>query len=246
MPLFRFQLRREPAVGALPVDPDDLGLDLSDIHHAYLEVCKAIPDEARDLLIQGEDPLRWCYAIYDQKGRHLMEVPFADVLSPSEWRRRPALRGPHSGFRRDAARDALALDSFRRMFSTVDVGCVLLTPDLQVREINAFGARHSHVDRDAIRDTSILDVFDLSGKPKRDFATFWALAQRGVVSELIDMPYLVLDAEGRTTDGWWQARTWPIFDDGDRLLGLVEWAEPAVSPSAGGRTTVRISPGSAK
>jgi hypothetical protein len=92
--------------------------------------------------------------------------------------------------------------------------------------------------------TCILEVFDLHGQPKRDFADFWGLARRGVTSELIDMPYLVLDENGQTADGWWRAKTWPIFDDDDHLIGLVEWAEPFTEPVANGRTLVRIAPGS--
>ena len=141
-------------------------------------------------------------------------------------------------------RDDLALNSFRRMFSSLNVGCVLMTPELHVIEMNEFGARHSHVEMEAIRGSSILDIFDLSAQPKEDFARFMALAQGGAVSEIVDMPYLMLDGGGSTVDGWWNARTWPIFDDDDNLLGLVEWAEPFTSPSNGGKTLLRIAPGS--
>lgn len=241
MPLFKFGMRRRNVT-----ETDDTGLDLPDLHHAYLEAHRAIPDIAREMLIEGRDPLECVFIIADRKGRRLMEVPFEEILPPSEWRMRKALRGPLTGVRSAPVRDALAGAAFQRIFASVDVGCVLLTPDLQVKEINEFGARHSHVDREAIRDTSILDAFNLDGKPKEDFAKFWALSQYGVVSELIDMPYLVLDDEGRTANGWWRARTWPLFDDNDHLIGHVEWAEPFKSPTAGAGTLVRISPGSSR
>lgn len=64
------------------------------------------------------------------------------------------------------------------------------------------------------------------------------------MSEVIDLPYLVLDEAGQTANGWWNARIWPIFDDDDRLLGLVEWAEPFTRPTAQAGTLVRIAPGS--
>lgn len=241
MPIFQFHLRQRTMI-----EPDEAGLECRDLHDAYLKACNAIPDMARDLLIKGQDPLECSYILCDHTGARLMEILFAELLSPTEWRLRRARRRPHDLPRSSAARDDLALSSFRRMFANVNVGCVLLTPDLQVREINEFGARHSHVDPEAIRDTSILDVFDLSGEPKDNFGKFWSLAQLGAVSELIDMPYLVLDAEGQTANGWWNARVWPIFDDDERLLGLVEWAEPFTSPSAGGETVVRIAEGSSK
>lgn len=241
MPRFKVDLRKGKVI-----EPDDIGFEARDLHHAYLEAVRSIPDMARELLIAGTDPMTCGFRLCDEKGRGLLEVPFEEILRPSEWRMRRALQGPHSGVRSVRVRDDLALTSFRRMFASVNVGCVLLTPELQVREINEFGARHSHVDPDAIRDTSILDVFDLSGEPKRDFAKFWSLSQHGVVSELIDMPYLVLDETGETADGWWNARVWPIFDDDDHLIGLVEWAEPFTAPTAAGRTVVRISPNSAK
>ena len=231
MPEFRIHLRRRGVV-----EPGDLGIEFRDLHHAYLEVCRSIPDTAREMLIEGSDPMACVYIICDAQARSLIEVPFADVLSPREWRIRRAGRPPHAGPRSRRVRDHLALSGFRRMFSALNVGCVLMTPELEVVEMNEFGARHSHVDPEAIRGMSILDVFDLSGEPKRDFARFMALAQQGAVSEIIDMPYLVLDQDGATVDGWWSARTWPIFDDDDHVLGLVEWAEPSTRPSNAGVT----------
>lgn len=236
MPLFKLHLRMGQVV-----DPDDIGLDLPDLHAAYLEAVRAIPDVARDQLIDARDPLTCAFIICDGKGRQLLEVPFTEVLPAAAWARRDRGRGPLSGGRSTHVRDNLALTGFRHMFSTVNVGCVLLTPELAVRAINDFGARHSHVDPDAIRGTSILDAFDLHGQPKADFTRFWRLAQQGVRSELTDMPYLVLDAAGRTVNGWWKARVWPVLDDDGRMLGLVEWAEPFTTPTQGGRTTIRVS-----
>lgn len=238
MPLFQLHLRRSATI-----EPDDAGMEFRDLHHAYLEVCRAIPDTARDMLAAGCDPMACAFIICDAGGRRLLEVRFDEILSPAEWRLRRARRGPHSGFRSSRARDDLALSSFRRMFSSLDVGCVLMTPDLLVTEMNDFGARHSHVDPEAIRGTSILDIFtDLTGEPKRQFTQFMKIAQAGATSEVIDLPYYVLDADGKTANGWWNARTWPIFDDDDNLLGLVEWAEPFTRPTGGGSTLVRLSP----
>lgn len=30
---------------------------------------------------------------------------------------------------------------------------------------------------------------------------------------------------------WWNARTWPIFDDDNYILGIAEWAEPRMRPT---------------
>ncbi|WP_237481234.1 DUF6894 family protein [Lichenibacterium dinghuense] len=221
---------------------DDLGLDFPDLEHAYLEVCTAIPRMAQDLLIKRLDPLAASYRIADAAGRVLMEVPFTDVLLPSQWRLAKARRRPHEGPRSKRARDDMALKSFRRMFDTVNAGCVLMTPEMHVVEMNEFGARHSHVDAEAIRGVSIFDIFaDLRGEPKVNFGRFMSLAQAGVMSEVVDLPYLVQDGDGQTTNGWWNAKTWPIFDDDDHLLGFVEWAEPHTASTRGGITRVSVS-----
>lgn len=235
MPVLRFHLRRRKLV-----EPDEVGLPYPDLHQAYLAACRAIPTTAHEELTEGRNPLACAFLICDEKGRQLLEVGFDEILSPSEWRT-PRRRRPHEGVRSRRRRDDLALSTFRRMFSSLNVGCVLMTPELQVVEMNDFGARHSHVDPEAIRNTSILDIFDLSGAPKRDFGKFMRAAQEGVTSEIIDMPYLVLDEHGATADGWWNARTWPIHDDDGRVLGLVEWAEPFTRPSNGGTTLLRVS-----
>lgn len=239
MPVFQLHLRRGGAIEA-----DDAGMEFSDLHHAYLEACRAIPDIARETLAAGRDPMACAFVICDAGGRRLLEVRFDEILSPAQWRLRRARRRPHGAGRSARVRDDLALSGFRRMFSSVNVGCVLMTPELLVVEMNEFGARNSHVDPEAIRGTSILDIFTgLDGEPKRQFTQFMRLAQAGATSEVVDLPYLVLDAAGATANGWWNARTWPIFDDDDRLLGLVEWAEPFTRPTAGGSTLVRVASG---
>jgi len=222
---------------------DEVGLEFGSLEEAYLDVCASIPEAARDLLIKRMDPLSPSYKIADARGRVLLDVPFTDILAPSEWRLPKARRRPYGSPRSAKARDDLALTSFRRMFGSANAGCVLLTPEMKVAEMNEFGARHSHVDADAIRGASIFEIFaELHGEPKKHFDAFMSLAQAGVVSEVKDLPYLVLDAEGRTADGFWTARTWPIFDDDRRFIGFVEWAEPHVAPIHGGKTKVRIVP----
>lgn len=73
-----------------------------------------------------------------------------------------------------------------------------------------------------------------------------SLAQAGVVSRVVDLPYLVLDEHGQTMHGFWNARTWPIFDDDQRLLGFVEWAEPHTKPTRNGKTLVEVTDSSMK
>ena len=221
---------------------DEIGLQFADLEAAYLEACATIPGVAQESLINRKDPLAASFIIADRKGRTLMTVPFTDVLSPSEWRLAKARRRPHGGPRSARSRDALALTSFRQMFGEAKAGCVLMTPEMHIVEMNEFGARHSHVDTEAIRGQSIYDIFaGLRGEPKANFTKFMSLAQAGAASQVTDLPYLVLDAEGQTTDGWWNAHTWPIFDDDKRLLGFVEWAEPFTAPTRGGRTEVQVS-----
>lgn len=222
--------------------PNDMGLEFDTLEQAYLGVCAGIPEMAHDLLVKRQDPMTAAYIIVDAKGRTLMTVPFTDVLSPSEWHLTKARRRPHGGPRSARARDDLALASFRQMFGAANAGCVLLTPEMHIVEMNEFGARHSHVDAEAIRGQSIFGIFsELRGEPRANFDKFMSLAQASAVSEVIDLSYLVLDGEGQTTNGWWTARTWPIFDDDHHLLGFVEWAEPHTTATRGGKTEVRVS-----
>lgn len=220
--------------------PSELGLDRRDLEQAYMDACAAVPDMARELLLKRQNPLEASFIIADAQGRKLMTIPFTEVLPPSEWRREKARVRPYGGPRSNSVRDDLALTSFRRMFEAANAGCVLLTPEMTIVEMNEFGARHSNVDADAIRGVSIFDIFDLHGEPKTNFYKFMSLAQSGVVSEVVDLPYLVQDAHGQTVNGWWNARTWQIFDDDKHLLGFVEWAEPFTAPTRGGKTRLLV------
>lgn len=223
------------------VYPDEIGLRFINVEAAYLEVCATIPGMAQDILVKRKDPLAASYVIADHKGRTLMTVPFTDILAPSEWHLAKARRRPHGGSRSNHSRDAQALASFRRMFGSVPMGCVLITPEMQVVEMNDFGVRHAHVDAEAIRGQSIFDIFtDMRDGPKSDFERFISLAQAGAASQLTDLPYLVLDEDGQTTNGWWNARAWPILDDDAHLIGFVDLAEPSTAPRFGGRTEVRV------
>ena len=116
MPVFGFHLRRR-----MVVEPDEVGIEFDDLHQAYLQACAAIPDTARDLLIAGEDPMICAYIIYDEKGRRLMEAPFTEILSLSEWRARRETRAPHGGVRSGQSRDGLALASFARIYHAVPI-----------------------------------------------------------------------------------------------------------------------------
>lgn len=60
-----------------------------------------------------------------------------------------------------------------------------------------------------------------------------SVAQAGFVSEVIDLPHLVLDAAGQTSNGCWNARTWPIFDDDSHLLGFVDGQSHIQLPRSG-------------
>ncbi len=235
MAVYKLHLRT-----ASTIEPDDIGVDFRDLHHAYLEACKAIPDLARDMLVEGQDPLACSLLICDEADRQLIEVLFSEVLSPAKWRLPHPAKVSHGLTRSSLDRDNAALSGFRRTFADANVGCVLLTPDLRVVEMNQFGARHGHVDSEVIRGSSILDIFDLSETSKPHYERFMRFAQIGLFSEISDLPYLMLNDEGETIKGWWSARTWPIYDDDQRLAGIAEWAEPSATPLNHGSTEVRL------
>lgn len=83
MPVYKIHLRRRSTI-----QPDDLGIEFPDLEAAYLDVCRIIPDTARDMLINGCDPMSASYIICDSAGEQLLDVPFEDVLSPRERRLR--------------------------------------------------------------------------------------------------------------------------------------------------------------
>ncbi|RVT90505.1 hypothetical protein EOD43_19850 [Sphingomonas crocodyli] len=215
-----------------------IGIVFPDLHRAYIETCRSIPETARDLLIDGADPMVCAYLICDDKGRQLMEVPFADVLSTAEIRVSRGAGGTRPTHQREPARDEAALISFRQIFARANAGCILLTPELVVKDINEYGRLHSHTDLEAVRDVYVLDAFDLAGPLKTILAKFWTLPQCGGTAQLVDMPYCVLDAAGNAINGWWSARAWPLVGDDGSVIGLAAWGEPSVTPRAGGKTAV--------
>lgn len=95
MPLFFFHLRTPRGL-----DRDDAGTTFPGLDEAYLDVCRAIPDMVGDLLRDGHDPLRCTFEIADDRGRLVMDVPFAERLVKTA--ARPP-RGPNRAPNRAAA-----------------------------------------------------------------------------------------------------------------------------------------------
>ena len=94
MPDFNMRLqtpvRLERSLGALSFDS---------LEAAYLDVMRAIPATAAEMIGAGQDPMRCSYLICDVDGALLMEVPFTERL-PQPPRR--------DGARPRAARSAVA------------------------------------------------------------------------------------------------------------------------------------------
>jgi hypothetical protein len=69
-------------------------LSFNSLEEAYLDACAAIPDTAADLLRKRRNPFRCAYIISDESGRFLLNIPFHEVLPPSERDDRSALAEP--------------------------------------------------------------------------------------------------------------------------------------------------------
>ena len=54
------------------------------LEEAYLDACAAIPEAAADEMRERRNPLRCAFLITDPDRGVLLEVPFTDVLPPSE------------------------------------------------------------------------------------------------------------------------------------------------------------------
>lgn len=60
----------------------DLGF--ASVEDAYLDACAAIPEAAGEELRARRNPFHCAFLIADQAGTVLLEVPFTDLLLPSE------------------------------------------------------------------------------------------------------------------------------------------------------------------
>lgn len=63
------------------VSRDELGLELPDANHAYLEAYRAVKDMAREVAARGEDPRTYGFHIVDDEGRLLFDLPFVESLN---------------------------------------------------------------------------------------------------------------------------------------------------------------------
>jgi hypothetical protein len=84
MPRYFFHLRT-----AAGLEGDELGLEFPGLEAAYLDVCRAIPEMAAELVRRGQSPMRPVFEITNAEGQVLMEVSFAEVLSKGERPHRP-------------------------------------------------------------------------------------------------------------------------------------------------------------
>ena len=109
---------------------DPLGLECADVHDAYLEACRAIPDLAADFIARGRDPADLMIEIAPQDGPVVMEVPFDEVLN---------LRSGRSSrliLPRSRRATVAAAQKYRTAFTDAPFGVVIVTPDLEHVSVN--------------------------------------------------------------------------------------------------------------
>jgi hypothetical protein len=69
---------------------DDVGVEYPNVEAAYLGAYQAALEISVDLLRRQTDPNRHSFAIMDQAGQTLFELPFSEVMQPSRHALPPA------------------------------------------------------------------------------------------------------------------------------------------------------------
>jgi hypothetical protein len=78
MPRYFFHLAAPGSYSA-----DDLGVEFAGVEDAYLGAYQAALDMSIEMLRQRIDPALHSFAIADQAGQVLFDLPFAEVMRPS-------------------------------------------------------------------------------------------------------------------------------------------------------------------
>src|ERR1700758_400689 len=66
------------------VSRDEVGTVFPSLEAAYLDSCQSALEMSIDKLRAREDPINDSVEIADESGRHLMNIPFSEVLRPSQ------------------------------------------------------------------------------------------------------------------------------------------------------------------
>ncbi len=73
------------------VSRDEVGTVFPSLEAAYLDSCQSALEMSIDKLRAREDPINDSVEIADESGRRLMNIPFAEVLRPSQKKRPTAM-----------------------------------------------------------------------------------------------------------------------------------------------------------
>lgn len=219
---FYFHLRTEEIV-----EVDEIGLECRDVHGAYLEACRAIPDLAAQFLTLGRDPIGFRFEIAAEDGVTLMKVPFDELL-------RPAVPMRAGRFQVRSRRAAIAAaQKFKPVLEDAPFGAVIMTPDMQYVSVNRaitrltgetdetthglFLEEEAIVSRDpgntVTRAAASMKVVRTAGRHVEDRRMFW-----GTMPGSIKRPALTISY-------------WPMMDDGE-LVALGVRVEPSRRPAS--------------
>ena len=122
---FYFHLRTHEGLEA-----DEYGIECGDVHAAYLQACRGIPDVAAQFLAAGRDPIGYRFEIASEDGAVVMEVPFDELLRPST--AAPPLH-PVVRSRRTLIQ---AARRYKPVLEDAPFGAVILTPDMEYVSVN--------------------------------------------------------------------------------------------------------------
>jgi PAS domain S-box-containing protein len=195
------------------LEADEIGLDLPGPEAVREQARQAMAGIAGELILAGRDLVDWSLEVTDSRGRAVIELPFAEVISSGETSARRAIQ-------------ELASRSFLELFETSPMGLVILKPDLTIVAANKSYRSMTDTHSDQLLDRNVWDVF-----PKNPLApsttdmdqanrSFRRALAREQPDRLASLRYDLRDADGIWRERHWRVTSRSFKDQEGRAIGL--------------------------
>lgn len=209
------------------VELDEYGLECRDLHGAYLQACRGIPDLAAHFLAAGRDPIGFRFELATEDGTVVMAVPFNELLRP---RSRSARMPPVPRSRRAMI---AAARRFKPALEDAPFGAVIMTPDMEYVSVNrAITTLTGETDETTMGH--YLESAEIRSRDPGD-TTARAIASMGVVRDLRrevqDRRMFWGAMPGSASRPPLTISYWPMLDDGV-LVALGVRVEPSRRPGS--------------